>query len=92
MECFEGHLDLVATQYVNEMGSTGYALVNAITDVASHPPMKIGGYNFIRRERDGLQRLVGIWLVEFSRLARQPNSLAAYLAKPGRETLRAASS
>lgn len=91
-ECFEGHLDRVATRYVNEMGSTGYALVNAITDVASHPPMRVGGYNFIRRERDGLQRLVGIWLVEFSRIARQPNSLEGYLANPIRETLRPGSS
>ena len=73
-KCLEGHLERVATRYVNEMGPTGYALANAITHVASHPPMKVGGYNFIRRERDGLQRLVGIWLGDFSRIARQPHS------------------
>ena len=84
----EEQLDRIASRYVSEMGQTGYALVNAITDIATHPPMKIGGYNFFRRERDGLQRLAGIWLVDFSEIAQQPKSLAAYLAKPSRETLR----
>lgn len=89
-KCLEEHLDHVASRYVREMGQTGYALVNAITDVASHPPTKVGGYNFIRRERDGLQRLAGIWLVDFSRIARQPQPLKSYLADPSRETLRPA--
>lgn len=78
-KCLEEHLDRVASRYVKEMGPTGYALVNAVTDVASHPPTKVGGYNFIRRERDGLQRLVGVWL---SRIAQQPESFEAYLMKP----------
>ena len=86
--CLEDQLDAVASRYVKEMGPTGYALVNAITEVATHPPMKVGGYNFIRRERDSLQRLAGIWLVDFSKIAQQPQSLEAYLAKPSRETLR----
>ena len=89
-KCLEEHLDDVASRYVGEMGQTGYALVNAITDVASHPPTKVGGYNFIRRERDGLQRLAGIWLVDFSKIAQQRQSLEEYLANPSRETLRPA--
>ena len=90
--CFKEHLCHVASRYVSEMGPTGYALVNAITEVASHPPTKVGGYNFIRRERDGLQRLVGVWLVDFSKIAQQPQLLEAYLAKPSGETLRPSSS
>lgn len=89
-KCLEGHLDRVASRYVSEMGTNGYALVNAITDVASHPPTKVGGYNFIRRERDGLQRLAGIWLVDFSKIAQQRQSFEEYLANPSRETLRPA--
>ena len=84
----EEHLDCVASRYVGEMGQTGYALVNAITEVASHPPTKVGGYNFIRRERDGLQRLAGIWLLDFSKIAQQREALEEYLANPSRETLR----
>lgn len=91
-KCLEKHLDRVASRYVSEMGQTGYALVNAITDVASHPPTKVGGYNFIRRERDGLQRLAGIWLLDFSKIAQQRQSLEAYLALPSRETLSPAGS
>ena len=86
------HLDRVGSRYVSEMGPTGFALVNAITDVASHPPTKVGGYNFIRRERDGLQRLAGIWLADFGKIAQQPRSLEAYLTNPSRETLRPAGS
>jgi hypothetical protein len=74
-KCLGAHLDRVSTRYANEMGATGYALMNAITDVASHPPV-----NFIRRERDGLQRLVSVWLAE---IARQPHSLAELLGEAG---------
>ncbi len=91
-KCLEEHLDLVASRYVREMGQTGYALVNAITDCSSHPPTEVGGYNFIRRERDGLQRLAGIWLADFSKVAQRRQSLDEYLAKPCRETLRPAGS
>lgn len=85
-ECLMRNLDRIASRYVDEMGQTGYALLNAITDVSSQPP-KISGYNFIHRERHGLQRLAGIWLFNFSKIARQPQALKSYLAKPSRETL-----
>lgn len=84
----EGYLESVATYYVQEVGNTGYALMNAVSDVATHPPTKIGKYNFIRRERDGLQRLVGMWLVDFNKLVEHPTLLREYLKKPLKETLR----
>ena len=82
---FEEHLDRVVSKYVGEMGKTGYALFNAITDVASHP--HVGGYNFIRRERAGLQRLAGIWLKDFGKIAQQPRSLEEYFSSPSQEKL-----
>ena len=91
-KCLEEQLDCVASRYVREMGPNGYALVNAITEVATKPPLKVNGYNFIRRERDGLQRLAGIWLVDFSKIAKKPEELEVYLANPSRETLRPAGS
>ena len=87
-QCLEAKLDHVASKYVEEFGPTAYALMNAITDVATHPPTKTGGYNFIRRERDTLQRLAGVWLVSFSRIVNQERSLAKYLADPSSQTLR----
>ena len=84
----EEYLKSVASRYVKEVGPNGYALINAISDVATRPPPKIGRYNFIRRERDGLQRLVGMWLVDFNKLVEHPRLLDTYLAKPSKETLR----
>ena len=85
--CLEEHFDRVASKYVTEMGQTGNALFNAITDVASHPPTEVGGYNFIRRERDRLQRLAGIWLGDFGQIAKQPKRIEEYLRNPSRKTL-----
>ena len=86
-QCLEYKLDHVASRYVEEFGETAYALMNAITDVATHPPTATGGYNFIRRERDALQRLAGVWLGRFGRIVHQPETLAAYLANPAPQTL-----
>ena len=86
-QSLEQKLDDVASKYVEEFGETAYALMNAISDVATHPPTATGGYNFIRRERDALQRLAGVWLGRFSRIAHQQETLAAYLANPSAQTL-----
>lgn len=83
----ESRLFEVASQYIEELGENGYALLNAITDVATNPPQKIGNYNFIHRERDGLQRLAGIWLVNFSKLIDKPQALRKYLSDPSSKTL-----
>ena len=86
-QSLEQKLDDVASKYVEEFGETAYALMNAISDVATHPPTATGGYNFIRRERDALQRSAGVWLGTFSRIAHQQGTLAAYLANPSPQTL-----
>ena len=76
------YIDDVADRYVKEMGETGYALVNAISDIATNPPTRIGKHNFIRRERDSLQRLVGSWLAKFAEITQDPDSLESYLLDP----------
>ena len=66
-------LDRTSDTYVRQFGETAYALLNAITDLATRPPTKEQvGYSFIRRERHSLQLLAGRWVAEFSRsLGRQ---------------------
>ena len=62
-------LDRVADKYAKEIGENGYALMNAVTDLATHPPTDTRGYSFIRRERDTLQRLAGAWIESFMKIA-----------------------
>ena len=83
----EKYLTSTASTYIQQIGSTGYALMNAVSDVATRPT-NIRKGNFVRRERDGLQRLVGMWLVNFSKLVEHQTLLTEYLEKPSQETLR----
>ena len=83
----EKYLTSTASTYIQQIGSTGYALMNAVSDVATRPT-NIRKGNFVRRERDGLQRLVGMWLVNFSKLVEHQTLLNEYLEKPSQETLR----
>ena len=63
--------------YVAELGSTAYALMAAITDLATSPPV---GRPFIFRERHSLQRLAGRWMRDFVGRADQPGfDLVAYI-------------
>ncbi len=52
----------VSDRYADEFGDTAYALMNALSDLATRPPH---GNPFIRRESDSLQRLARTWLGEF---------------------------
>jgi hypothetical protein len=59
-----------------------YALFNAVTEFASHPPTN----RHIHRDRHSLQRLVGVWMNSFSRECRQPGfALREYLKKLANE-------
>ena len=63
--------------YLAELGSTAYALMAALTDLATSPP---AGRPFIYRERHSLQRLAGLWMRDFVRRADQPGfELAEYV-------------
>ena len=84
---FEEHLNSVAAGYVEELGNTGYALMNAVSDVATRPPTNIERCNFIQKERDELQRLVGMWLVDFNKVVENKSRLKAYLENPSKKAL-----
>ena len=85
---FMDYLSEVIKKYVAEIGENGYALFNAITDIATHPDRPKFEYKFIRRERDALQRLAGTWLDDFSKLIPQQQSLEKYLSNPSKENIR----
>ena len=84
-------LDKTVDAYRQRFGETAYALLNAITDLATRPPTKEQvGYSFIRRERHSLQLLAGRWVAEFSWSLRRPGfDLTGYLREPSAARLRA---
>lgn len=84
-------LDKTIDGYLHRLGETAFALLNAITDLATRPPTKEQvGYSFIRRERHSLQLLAGRWVAEFSRSLRRPGfDLSGYLREPSAARLRA---
>ena len=83
-------LDKTVDVYLLRFGETAYALLNAITDIATRPPTKEEvGYSFIRRERHSLQLLAGRWVAEFSRSLGRPGfDLSDYLREPSAAWLR----
>jgi hypothetical protein len=74
----EAHLSELSDRYAREVGENAYAVFNAITEFASHPP-----YNgYVHRERNSFQRLAGSWLNDFSTQCRQSGfTIANYLDK-----------
>jgi len=84
-------LDKTVDTYLQRFGETAYALLNAVTDLATRPPTKEQvGYSFIRRERHSLQLLAGRWVADFSRSLRQPEfDLSDYLREPSAARLQA---
>jgi hypothetical protein len=78
-ETLNGNIDRLCERYASELGENAYAVFNAVTDLASHPPRN----RCVTRERHTLQRLAGTWLSAFSRECRQPRfKLADHLAGP----------
>ena len=62
------HIKKMCDAYATELGENAYAVFNAITDFASHPPDN----RCVYRERHSFQRLAGSWLVDFSRDCTNP--------------------
>lgn len=68
---------VLCDRYCNELGENAYAVFNAITEFATHPPQ----YRCIYRDRHSFQRLAGAWLNQFSMECRKKDfSLCDYLA------------
>ncbi len=77
-DALTAHVHELSDRYAGELGENAYAVFNAVTDFASHPPAN----RFVGRERHSLQRLAGSWLSEFSQECRKPDFvLGDYLDK-----------
>jgi len=66
-EALEGHIAAMCDRYVRELGENAYAVLNAVTEFASHPPDN----RCVYRERHSFQRRAGAWLTGFSRECKQ---------------------
>jgi hypothetical protein len=84
------HIANLCNPYVADLGENAYAIFNAVTEFASHPPAN----RLVRRERHSLQKSAGEWVSSFNNECSQPGfDLAAYisrltaLTKPETETL-----
>jgi len=64
----EGHIAAMCDRYVGDLGENAYAVLNAVTEFASHPPDN----RCVYRERHSFQRRAGSWLTGFSHECRQP--------------------
>jgi Domain of unknown function (DUF932) len=72
------HIQKLCDRYAGELGETGYAVLNVITDLASHPPKS----RHLHRDRHGFQRLAGTWLTVFAReCAQQGFAIDTYIGK-----------
>ena len=75
-------LDCKLDKYIDELGENGYALFNAITDIASHT---IDNNRYFRRDVNAMQRLAGNWIHAFSREIERPDfDIDSYLEQLGK--------
>ena len=82
-------IDQVSNQYIEEFDATAYALMNTISDLATHLPSHPLGHALIRRGRHSLQRLAAHWLGDFSDRVIQPDfDVSAYFRRLLRESER----
>jgi hypothetical protein len=66
----------MSNRYAGELGANAYAVFNAVTEFASHPPEN----RCVHRDRHSLQRLAGTWLTSFNSACRKPNfSITSHL-------------
>jgi hypothetical protein len=77
-ELLTAHIEALCDRYARDLGENAYAVLNVITEFASHPPAN----RHVHRERNSLQRLAGTWLSDFAKRCRQSEfSLVTYLAE-----------
>ncbi|HPC96466.1 MAG TPA: DUF932 domain-containing protein [Sedimentisphaerales bacterium] len=75
------HVTAMCERYAGELGENAYAVFNAITEFASHPPEN----RCVFRERHSFERLAGVWVNEFSRVSQEPGfDLGKYIEKIGK--------
>lgn len=87
-EALSEHIDELCDRYAKDLGENAYAVLNAVTEFASHPPSN----KQVRRERHSLQRMAGAWLHSFSKRCGEADfHLANYIAELSNEPLEATS-
>jgi hypothetical protein len=59
----------MSNRYEGELGANAYAVFNAVTEFASHPPENC----CVHRDRHSLQRLAGTWLTSFNNACGKPD-------------------
>jgi hypothetical protein len=78
-KALSAHVADLCNRYAADLGDNAYAVFNAVTEFASHPPAN----RLVRRERNSLQRSAGEGVSSFSQQCRQPGfDLPRYLASP----------
>ncbi len=65
----ESYMTDLANRYTKELGGNAYALFNAVTDFASHPPTN----RHVHRDSHSLERRAGEWLSDFSKKCTKPD-------------------
>ena len=72
-------LDYKLDRYIRELDENGYALFNAITDIASH---SIENTRYFRRDINAMQRLAGNWINSFQKEIERPDfDIDSYLGE-----------
>jgi hypothetical protein len=75
-EALSESISILCSRYAGEIGENAYAVLNAMTDFASHPPQN----RCVHRERHSFQKLAGDWLSKFSQECQEPDfEVASYL-------------
>lgn len=74
----DGYIDSLIAKYADRLGENAYSVLQAATDLASHPLEN----SCLRKDKHGLQRLAGEWLVDFRRQCAAPGfDLGEYLKR-----------
>lgn len=77
------HLKDLSERYARDQGENAYAVLNGITEFASHPPEN----QHVRRDKHSFQRLAGEWVTTFTKQCRQPSfSIDAYLEELAKDS------
>ena len=74
----EKDIQSLTEKYVEEQGTNAYAVLNAITDLASHS----NDNRCMRRDKNSKQRLAGEWLISFTKKCKANDfSMDTYLSE-----------
>ena len=74
----DGYIESLYTKYADKLGENSYAVLQAATELASHPIENL----CLRKDKHTLQRLAGEWLIDFKEQCLEEEfTVAEYLAR-----------